>query len=229
MRTRAVPWAVGVAMLGAACTSDGPALGPGESIGAAVPAAALPAESVPAGDQGPATTPSTTTSPSAPATTSTPTTIPPTTAPPTTIPPTTTIAPLDPAAVGDFGTGVLTVLAVDGAVAEYPVLVAADRARRQQGLMGVTDLAGYAGMAFVFGSDTSTSFWMKDTPMPLSIAFVAVDGEIVSVTDMEPCVDLPDCPSYRPAGPYRFAVEVPQGELPGLGVVPGARLALRAQ
>lgn len=95
--------------------------------------------------------------------------------------------------------------------------------------MGVTDpgLGGAAGMVFAFPGDTSSGFWMKDTPMPLAIAWYPVDGPLVSAADMEPCpAGTADCPVYEPGGPYRYAVEVPQGTLSGFGLVEGSRLAL---
>ena len=96
--------------------------------------------------------------------------------------------------------------------------------------MGVTTLGGADGMAFVYGEPTMSAFWMWTTPMPLSIAFFAADGTFVSSTDMAPCIDgaPEDCPRYQAGGPYTTAVEVPQGDLAGLLVGPGSRLALSA-
>ncbi len=99
--------------------------------------------------------------------------------------------------------------------------------QHRRGLMGVTDLEGHLGMVFRFETDVSGSFYMKGTPLPLSIAWFTADGSFVSAADMEPCLDAgASCPTYAPAGPYRFALEVPKGALPGLGVGPGARLDL---
>jgi uncharacterized membrane protein (UPF0127 family) len=105
-------------------------------------------------------------------------------------------------------------------------LLAETAEQRSQGLMRRTDLAGHDGMIFRFEADTSGSFWMKDTPLPLSIAWFDAAGRFVSATDMEPCVDLPACPTYGAAGPYRYALEVPKGALPALGVGPGSKLVL---
>ena len=79
--------------------------------------------------------------------------------------------------------------------------------------MEVTDLQGYSGMAFVYEEDVQNAFYMRNTPMPLSIAWIAADGSVVTITDMEPCEDRDGCPSYAPSGPYRYAIEVPQGDL----------------
>jgi uncharacterized membrane protein (UPF0127 family) len=90
----------------------------------------------------------------------------------------------------------------------------------------VTDLGGYDGMAFVYEQDVAHGFYMRNTPMPLSIAWLSADGELVDRADMEPCEDREGCPVYTPAGPYRFAVEVPMGGLGDLGIGPGARVSL---
>jgi uncharacterized protein len=93
--------------------------------------------------------------------------------------------------------------------------------------MEVTDLGGYEGMVFVFDADTDGGFWMRNTPTPLSIAWFDAAGEFVSATDMAPCPDdESDCPVYPPEGTYRFAIEVFQGDLDGLGAGPGSRLRL---
>lgn len=103
-------------------------------------------------------------------------------------------------------------------------LLAATETQRAQGLMRVTDLEGYPGMVFRFSQDTQAAFHMKNTPMPLSIAWFAADGTLVSTADMAPCLDSDNCPVYSASGPYRYAIEVPQGQLDELGIVPGSKL-----
>ena len=105
-------------------------------------------------------------------------------------------------------------------------LLAATEQQRARGLMQVEDLKGYPGMVFRFSQDSQAAFHMKNTPMPLSIAWFAADGTLVSTADMAPCLDQGDCPVYSAAGPYRYALEVPQGQLAQLGVVPGAKLEI---
>ncbi|MBM3695733.1 MAG: DUF192 domain-containing protein [Actinobacteria bacterium] len=97
----------------------------------------------------------------------------------------------------------------------WPVLVADEAAERERGLMGVTDLGEARGMLFVFPEDTTAGFWMKDTPLALDIAFFAADGSLVEVMALSPCRAAP-CPTYRPAGPYRYALEVPAGGFSGV-------------
>jgi len=103
-------------------------------------------------------------------------------------------------------------------------ILAATAQQQARGLMQRTDLAGHAGMLFVFTTDTNGSFYMRNTPMPLSIAWFDAAGKWVSQTDMTPCADKPDCPTYSAAHAYRYALEVPQGGLGGLGVGPGSSI-----
>lgn len=112
------------------------------------------------------------------------------------------------------------------AAAQHCALLADRPEEHQRGLMGRTDLGRYVGMLFRFDADTSTAFYMKDTLMPLSIAWFNSEGLFVSAADMEPCPVDVGCPTHSAAGPYRYALEVPKGGLPGLGIGPGARLVV---
>jgi uncharacterized membrane protein (UPF0127 family) len=105
-------------------------------------------------------------------------------------------------------------------VLEFCLLLAQTDPQRARGLMQVTDpaLGGYDGMLFRYDTDVSEPYWMRNTPMPLSIAYIDSEGHIVSTADMQPCEDSPDCPNYPATGPYRFTIEVPQGDLPTLGI-----------
>jgi len=90
--------------------------------------------------------------------------------------------------------------------AQLSVQVAADDASRDRGLMGVTDLPENHGMAFTWGSPTDATFWMKDTLIPLSIAFVDQDGKVVTIKEMTPCTADP-CTTYAADAPYTMAIE----------------------
>jgi uncharacterized protein len=116
----------------------------------------------------------------------------------------------------------VTVEGEDGSLLGWCLLAALSDEQRARGLMEVTDLQGYAGMAFVYEDDVENAFYMRNTPTPLSIAWIAADGEVVGSTDMDPCEDREGCPTYPPDGPYRYAIEVPQGDLNDLGIVEGA-------
>jgi uncharacterized membrane protein (UPF0127 family) len=101
--------------------------------------------------------------------------------------------------------------------------VAADPDTRARGLMDRTEVPEGTGMVFLYPEDVAEAYWMKDTLVPLSIAFVAADGRVVSVAEMTPCKADP-CPSYPPAGPYRYAVELPAGAFAAAGVGEGDRV-----
>ncbi len=126
-----------------------------------------------------------------------------------------------------FGEVAITVDPGDGGdLLSWCLLAAIEAAQRGRGLMEVTDLQGYSGMAFLYPDDTTSAFYMRNTPTPLSIAYVAADGAVVSITDMEPCEDREGCPSYPPAGPFRTAIEVFQGDLPSLGITEAATVSV---
>jgi len=105
-------------------------------------------------------------------------------------------------------------------------LLAQSALQQEQGLMNQSNLRGYDGMLFVFPADTTVSFYMKDTPLPLSIAWFDTAGRFVSSTDMEPCLDKPDCPTYSAAAPYRYALEVPKGGLGALSIGDGSVISV---
>lgn len=141
----------------------------------------------------------------------------------------TTLPPVDgPFAEGRTpipGFGEVEVRIVEGPDGEpivICVLVADTPAQRARGLMEVTDLGGYDGMLFRFESESATGFWMKDTVLPLSIAYLDADGAVVSTADMDPCPEgTAQCPGYPADAPYRMALEVEQGGLGPLGLTEG--------
>jgi len=123
----------------------------------------------------------------------------------------------------------LRVVSPDGRVRELCVLLASTAAQRARGLMGVTSLGGYDGMLFDFGGTVSGRFWMRDTLIPLSIAFFDGRGELVSTADMTPCpagTSDADCPRYGAKAPYATALEAQLGQLGELGIVPGVTVTV---
>ena len=116
----------------------------------------------------------------------------------------------------------------DGEVCEVCLWLADDPTERGRGLMGVTDLGDAVGMVFRFEAPTSGSFYMFQTPTPLSIAWYAPDGSHVGSAEMEPCLDTPagECPLYSPGAQYELAVEVFDGGLEPLGLVEGSTVEL---
>ena len=112
----------------------------------------------------------------------------------------------------------------DGPV-ELDVELADTTQERATGLMGRESIGPHDGMAFTFGEPTDGAFWMKNTLIPLSIAFWNEGGRIVGILDMEPCTDDP-CPTYGPGVAYVGALEVEQGAFEEYGVQVGDRLEL---
>jgi uncharacterized protein len=105
----------------------------------------------------------------------------------------------------------------DGQTHELLVRIAAEPADRRQGLMGVEHLPDDAGMLFAFPDDRDGGFWMKDTLVPLDIAYADERGTILAIEHMEPCEEDP-CPTYEPGTEYRVALEVPGGWFEDRGV-----------
>lgn len=96
----------------------------------------------------------------------------------------------------------------------FQVEIAATPQQRSRGLMGRTQLAADGGMLFVFEQPGRHCFWMRDTPLPLSIAFINAAGRIAGLADMQPRSDSQHCPDSD----VRYALEVRQGEFQRRGI-----------
>ncbi len=101
------------------------------------------------------------------------------------------------------------------------VEVVATAAARARGLMGRQQLPDSAGMLFVFGRDGQLGFWMKDTPIDLSIAFIDADRRIINIEHMD---RLDDRTTHYSAGPARYALEVNRGWFAARGIGAGDRV-----
>lgn len=121
--------------------------------------------------------------------------------------------------------GDLTISRGGHRVMAFTVELATDQKSWEHGLMGVKHLASDQGMAFLFGGQVSLGFWMKDTLIPLDIAFADGDGKVVDVQNMVPCTADP-CTVYYPAAPYSTALEVGSGVLTHAGVKDGDVIVL---
>ena len=102
----------------------------------------------------------------------------------------------------------------------FQVEVAATPQQRERGLMGRTRLPAHGGMLFVFERPDRHCFWMRNTPLPLSIAFIGADGRIVNLADMQPHTETLHCPSAD----VRYALEVAQGGFRQRGIAAGAQV-----
>jgi uncharacterized membrane protein (UPF0127 family) len=107
-------------------------------------------------------------------------------------------------------------------VGEHPVKVelATTYAHRQLGLMHRDSLPTDTGMLFVYKDEQIRRFWMKDTRIPLSIAFANRRGEIVRIDDMTPF----DTSSTSSLVPATYALEMSQGWFSEHGIAPGAKI-----
>ncbi|HVN31741.1 MAG TPA: DUF192 domain-containing protein [Thermoanaerobaculaceae bacterium] len=95
---------------------------------------------------------------------------------------------------------------------------------RQLGLMFRDMLPADHGMLFLFESDGSLDFWMKNTFIPLDFVWLSGSGEVVEVrANVPPCLSDP-CPSYASGKPARAVLEVNAGFAAAHGVRPGERL-----
>ncbi len=93
---------------------------------------------------------------------------------------------------------------------------------RARGLMFRESLPELAGMLFVFPSETTAGFWMRDTPIPLDIAYLASDGEVLEIREGVPF----NLTILSPAQPYRFTLEVNGGWFARHGLGVGDRVEL---
>ena len=95
--------------------------------------------------------------------------------------------------------------------------VAATQQNRMQGLMHRKSMAPQRGMLFVFDADARHCMWMRNTYLPLSVAFIDAQGRILNVEEMQPQTENNHCA----AGPARFALEMNAGWFRTRGIGPG--------
>jgi len=104
---------------------------------------------------------------------------------------------------------------------EFQVYVARGAKERALGLMHRQELPPDEGMLFMSERRAVQKFWMKDTPLPLSIAFLDEDGTILKIADLLPHA----LRSESSVQPVRFVLEMNQGWFAERGIGPGMRLA----
>lgn len=113
-------------------------------------------------------------------------------------------------------------VAIDGHA--FKLEVADDEAEREKGLMNRPTMPIDHGMLFVFPDSKPRAFWMKNTLLPLDIAFLDADGTVLNVEQMYP-KDLTSIPSR---GPAKYAIELNQGVAKEIGLKAGDRISLPA-
>ncbi len=103
---------------------------------------------------------------------------------------------------------------------EIQVEVAKTPEERSRGLMGRKQLGKDEGMLFIFETEDTHEFWMKDTLLPLSIAFIDKDNRIVWMTEMKPLT----LDSHVPPRPVLYALEMNKGWFSSHGIKVGDRV-----
>ena len=118
------------------------------------------------------------------------------------------------------------------AIAEMPLIelsagfhrieaeVAADSQNRQVGLMNRKTMPTQRGMLFVFTEKNTHCMWMRNTFIPLSVAFLDEDGVIINIEDMQPQTESNHCAKV----PARFALEMNLGWFAQRAIKPGSKL-----
>jgi len=99
--------------------------------------------------------------------------------------------------------------------------VASGYEQRMTGLMYRKEMPQHEGMLFVFDQPSMQCFWMRNTLLPLTAAFIADDGTIVNLADMKPQTEDSHCS----AKPVRFVLEMNQGWFAKKGIKPGMKLS----
>ena len=116
--------------------------------------------------------------------------------------------------------GSLPVLELSAGMYRIEAEVAANDQHRQVGLMNRKAMAGHQGMLFVFDQENTHCMWMRNTLLPLSVAFMDASGTIINIEDMQPQTEDNHC-ARRPA---RFALEMNLGWFAQRGIKPGTKL-----
>jgi uncharacterized protein len=122
--------------------------------------------------------------------------------------------------------GTATITKGSGARVVLQVEILSTRTERQKGLMYRRSLPAKAGMVFAYPENVTGGFWMKNTLIPLDIAFYDARGRILRILTMTPCRRDP-CRIYSPGVAYRAAIEVNAGSFRGWNVRVGDRIVVR--
>jgi hypothetical protein len=115
----------------------------------------------------------------------------------------------------------LPTLALNAGIHLIQAEVASTNPSRAQGLMFRKSLTANQGMLFVFAEVERHCMWMRNTYVPLSVAFMDEAGVILNIADMQPQTENSHCA----AGPARYALEMNQGWFAAKGIKPGARIS----
>jgi len=116
--------------------------------------------------------------------------------------------------------GSLPVLELSAGMYRIEAEVAANDQHRQVGLMNRKTMPAQRGMLFVFPQERTHCMWMRNTLIPLSVAFIDADGYIINIENMQPQTEDNHCAKV----PARYALEMNEGWFAQRGIKPGFRL-----
>jgi hypothetical protein len=116
--------------------------------------------------------------------------------------------------------GSLPVLELSAGMYRIEAEVAANDQHRQVGLMNRKTMPAQRGMLFVFQQERTHCMWMRNTLIPLSVAFIDADGYIINIENMQPQTEDNHCAKV----PARYALEMNEGWFAQRGIKPGFRL-----
>jgi uncharacterized membrane protein (UPF0127 family) len=116
--------------------------------------------------------------------------------------------------------GAMPVMELSAGFHRIEAEVAATDPNRQLGLMNRKAMPPQRGMLFVFTQDNTHCMWMRNTLLPLSVAFMDEEGKIINIEDMQPQTEDNHC-ARRPA---RYALEMNLGWFAQRGIKPGVKL-----
>jgi uncharacterized membrane protein (UPF0127 family) len=123
-------------------------------------------------------------------------------------------------ASGAAAQGAMPVVELTAGFHRIEAEVAATTENRMVGLMNRKAMPVQRGMVFAFTHENAHCMWMRNTYIPLSVAFIDADGVIINIEDMQPQTETNHC-AKKPA---RYALEMNQGWFAQRGIKPGARL-----
>ncbi|MFH0738148.1 MAG: DUF192 domain-containing protein [Candidatus Micrarchaeota archaeon] len=113
----------------------------------------------------------------------------------------------------------VTLINAEGARFPIDVEIANNSLTRAKGLMGRQTLGENEGMLFIFDKSGIYPFWMLNTTIPLDAVYIAENGSIVDIIEMEPCgLNITKCRLYTPKAEARYVLEVNRGFSARLGV-----------
>lgn len=119
-----------------------------------------------------------------------------------------------------YSTAIITT--TTGQIIKMKLELAKTDKEQETGLMGRLSVPEDSGMLFIYKDKALIPFWMKNTAIPLSIAWIDEIGRILEIQDMEVFSDK----LYYPTQPYLWALEVPQGYFTEKGIQPGSTVHL---